>query len=80
MAEKPDPHPLRSLVLFLGSGAAIFVLGLFLVLWFLGAAGGFSYDPSVLDFYPVMAGLGAVFGFERWWAHMYGPSNPFHDK
>ena len=79
MEEKPEKHPARSLAYFLAAGASLFVAGLFVTLTSLGAA-GVRYDSSVLDFYPVMAGLGAIFGFERWWSHIYGPSNPFHDS
>jgi hypothetical protein len=41
---------------------------------------GDSPDSSVYYFYPIMGGLGAAFGFERWWSHEYGDVNPFHDR
>lgn len=70
-----DPHPLRTLVIFVIAMIAIFVAGLFLVLAILADYAGVSYDPSVLKFYPVMAILGAVVGFELWWSYEYGPVN-----
>ncbi|MDE1853500.1 MAG: hypothetical protein KGI38_07115 [Thaumarchaeota archaeon] len=78
--EHVDKHPLRTLILLIGAGSMIFMLGLSILLAFLGYAGRVWYDPSVLDFYPLMAGLGALFGFERWWGYEYGETNPFHDR
>lgn len=69
----------RSLLFFVGAGIFIFVSGLFILLTALEYLGGVKYDPSILYFYPFMAALGAVFGFERWWSHQMGPYNPFHD-
>jgi hypothetical protein len=66
-------------VLFLVGGASIFVAGLFAFLTAIGIIGGIWFDSSVLKFYPMMAGLGALFGFERWWSYEVGPVNPFHD-
>jgi len=40
-------------------------------------------DSSVYSFYPIMALIGAAFGFERWWAHEQGGDegyNPFHER
>lgn len=79
LSEGIDERPLRSLALFLLGGASLFVLGLFMFLTLLATLGGFSFDSSVLTFYPVMAGLGALFGFERWWSYERGPVNPFRD-
>jgi hypothetical protein len=75
-----DNRPLRTLALFLAGGAFLFVLGLFTFLTLLGAIGGFSFDSSVLSFYPIITGLGALFGFGRWWSYEVGPVNPFHDS
>ena len=71
---------MRSLAKFLTAGVLIFVAGLFAALTALKVLGGVSFDSSVLDFYPVMAVLGAVVGLEWWWSYEYGPSNPFRDK
>ncbi len=76
-SESPRDH-LRALALFLLAGVGLFV-GLMAVidaimLRFLAVP-----DQSILYFYPVMAGAGALFGFERWWAHEQGPYNPFHE-
>jgi hypothetical protein len=40
---------------------------------------GLRQDATFYDFYPIMAALGAVFGFERWWGQEQGDYNPFHD-
>jgi len=40
---------------------------------------GVQLGVSVYEFYPMMAGLGAVVGFERWWGNELGEYNPFHD-
>jgi hypothetical protein len=40
---------------------------------------GLRPDSTFYDFYPIMAALGAVFGFERWWGQEQGEYNPFHD-
>jgi len=74
--EEPDQHPLRNLILFLTTGAAMFAFGLFVVLTVFAG----MFDVSVLKFYPLMAGLGAVVGFSWWWGYEYGPSNPFHER
>ncbi len=63
----------------LAAGTGIFVLGLFLVLSLLSYA-GYGLDSSVLNFYPLMGGAGALFGFERWLAYESGGVNPFHDR
>ncbi len=73
-----DKHPLRTLVFMVSVGVAFFVF-LFLVLHIVLVVDGLAPDPSVLNFYPIMAGLGLVFGFERWWGYEQGGVNPFHD-
>ncbi len=78
--EGTDRHPVRTLVFFLAAGVGLFVAGLYAVLTLLGSVGGAGYDASVLSFYPFMAALGAVFGFERWWSYELGPYNPIHDN
>lgn len=78
MGEPLDRHPLRTLVLALAAGCALFVALLFVTLTAL-AFGGVGLDSSVVDFYPLMAIAGAVFGFERWLAYESGGVNPFHD-
>jgi hypothetical protein len=40
---------------------------------------GIRYGGSFYEFYPIMAGLGAIVGFERWWSQELGDYNPFHD-
>ncbi len=40
---------------------------------------GIRPDATFYDFYPIMAALGVVFGFERWWSQELGDYNPFHD-
>ncbi len=69
----------RRLVLMMGAGVALFVALLFCLQALLTYAGA-AMDSSVYSFYPIMAGLGAMFGFERWWAHEQGGVNPFHDR
>jgi hypothetical protein len=76
----PTRKSLLTLVFFLVGGALIFSLALFLLLTIIGAWGGVKLDSSVLGFYPIMAGCGAIFGFERWLANQQGPYNPFHDQ
>jgi len=56
----------------------MFVFGLFIFLELIGLFANIWFDPSVLEFYPLMAGVGALFGFERWWTYQNGPVNPFH--
>lgn len=78
--EKVDKHPIRSLLIFVAAGSGIFAFGLFLLLTAMSVYGGIRLDSSVLNFYPLMAGAGALFGFERWWYHESGGVNPFHDR
>ena len=81
MGEEPvDKHPLRTLGISLAAGVSMFVTGLFLLLWSLLVYGGAKFDPSVWNFYLLVAFAGAVFGFERWWAYESGGVNPFHDR
>jgi hypothetical protein len=75
----PTMTHIRRLVMMVAAGTGIFVvllLALQAVLVYAGAAP----DSSIYRFYPVMAALGAAFGFERWWAAEQGEQNPFHDK
>ncbi len=70
---------IKRLVKMVAAGIGIFVvllLALQAVLVYAGAAP----DSSIYRFYPIMAALGVVFGFERWWATEQGGNNPFHDK
>jgi hypothetical protein len=62
----------------LAGGASIFVLAL-LGLHLALILAGVGPDSSVLNFYPLMVGAGALFGFERWWSYEQGGVNPFHD-
>jgi hypothetical protein len=77
--EKVDEHPYRTLAKFLAAGTGIFVLGLFILLSSISYA-GYKLDSSVIYFYPLMAGAGALFGFERWLYYESGGVNPFHDR
>ena len=36
-------------------------------------------DATFYRLYPLMAALGAAFGFERWWGQEQGEYHPFHD-
>jgi len=77
--EKVDEHPWRTLAIFLASGTSIFTLGLSILLGVLIYFGGLRFDQSILYFYPLLAGAGALFGFERWVYYESGGVNPFHD-
>ena len=63
----------------MGTGSALFAVFLLSVQAALSYAGRFP-DQTFYSFYPIMVGLGAAFGFERWWAHEQGDFNPFHDR
>jgi len=78
--EKLDKHPYRTLVLFLAAGCGIFAGALFFILYLLMGIGGYNLDASVVNFYPLMAGAGGLFGFERWLYYESGGVNPFHDR
>ncbi len=78
--ERIDPHPWRTLLVFVVAGTGIFVLGIFLLLSVLVDYGGVRFDSSVFYFYPLMAGAGALFGLERWMHYESGGVNPFHDR
>lgn len=67
-----DSEPLKALATCIAAGVSLFVIGFFLILVALRP------DPSALQFYPLVAACGALFGFERWWTYEYGPVNPFH--
>ncbi len=77
--EPPDKHPVRTLAVMLTFGVVFFV-GILFVLLTLVALANVRLDPSVTNFYWVMAGCGALFGFERWLSHEQGGVNPFHDR
>lgn len=70
---------MKTLVKFLVAGSSLFIFFLFAVQSVLVYLGGWRSDPSVLYFYPLMALLGTVWGFEQWWSYEIGPYNPFHD-
>lgn len=74
-----DKNPFRTFLVCIFGGASIFIL-LFAAFHLMIL----MYAPTTLDFsalyfYPIMAGLGMVFGFERWWSYEQGSYNPFHD-
>ena len=75
----PDKHPMRSLAIMLTFGVLLWVAALFALLTALSFA-HVTADPTVLNFYWVMAACGALFGFERWLYHQQGGVNPFHDR
>jgi hypothetical protein len=77
--EKVDEHPWRTLAKFLAAGTGVFVLGFFLLVTAVSYA-GYKPDTSVVYFYLLMAGAGALFGFERWMYYESGGVNPFHDR
>ncbi len=79
MEEELDKHPRRTLAFCLAAGVSIFVLGLFVLLTVVSFYGVVKPDPSALKFYPVMAGVGALFGFNVWWGYEQGTYNP-HDR
>ncbi len=70
---------MKRLGFFLLAGCAVFV-ALLVCLQALLVFVGYAVDPSFYNFYPILALLGAAFGFERWWAHEQGDVNPFHDR
>lgn len=75
-----DENPLRTLLISVSVGVLLFVFALFVLLTVMDFYGGVRLDPSVLNFYPLMAGAGVLFGFERWWAYEQGGVNPFHER
>lgn len=78
---EPKKNPHRSLLVSILFGGFIFVLLLFVLQFSLVfLAGGHGIDPSFVDFYPLMGGLGAFWGFERWWSYEGGEYNPFHSR
>lgn len=77
-SESVDRHQIRTLLISLAAGTGMFVIGFFLIIFVLTAYGHLKFDPSVIDFYPLIAGAGALFGFERWWYNESGGVNPFH--
>ena len=78
--EKVDPHPFRTLAIFLGSGIGMFVLGLSVLLLVLASYTSFRVDSTTLYFYVLVGGAGGLFGFERWMYYESGGVNPFHDN
>ncbi|MDV3244714.1 MAG: hypothetical protein LYZ66_06040 [Nitrososphaerales archaeon] len=74
-----DKHPWRTLLYMTTMGAGFFI-GLFLALHLVLIYSRIAPDPSAFDFYPIMAGLGVIFGFERWWGYESGGINPFHES
>ena len=56
---------MEDLGIFLASGISIFTLGLSALLGVLIHFGGLRFDQTVLYFYPLLAGAGALFGLER---------------
>jgi len=77
--QSPDKNPLRRLLYLTVAGMGIF-MSFLLVLQLSLVYFGTAPDPSVFKFYPIMAGLGALFGFERWWSYEQGEYNPFHES
>ncbi|HUI85909.1 MAG TPA: hypothetical protein VLY21_01985 [Nitrososphaerales archaeon] len=76
-----DKHPARSLLVSVLVGCLIFIFFLFVVQMTLQYfAAGYGLDSSFEEFYPIMAALGALWGFSRWWSYEQGEYNPFHSK
>ena len=85
--EKPDEHPWRTLAVCEGTGIFFFVAMLFAILTLIGwatsnpaMASEMGVDSSALNFYWIFIGLGALWGFERFWTTEYGPSNPWYQR
>ena len=74
-----EGSPWRALAVMLSMGVLLWVGVLFVLLTVL-SLGSVKLDPSILNFYWVMAACGALFGFERWLYHQQGGANPFHDR
>ncbi len=70
---------LKRLLMFVAAGSSIFTLFVLMLHVALVYAGR-APDPTVYNFYPIMAALGGAFGVERWWAHEQGEYNPVHDR
>ncbi len=70
---------LKRLLAFVAAGSSIFTLFILMLQVELVRAGQ-APDPTVYDFYPIMAALGAAFGVERWWAHEQGEYNPVRER
>lgn len=73
----PDENPLRTLLVCVAGGSALFILFLLPIHLLVLLYAPTAFDPSVWDFYPILAGLGVVFGFERWLSYEQGSYNPF---
>jgi hypothetical protein len=79
--EEANKHLVRSLAASVVFGCLIFVVFLLFVQFILAYfAGGAGLDSSFGEFYPLMGGLGAIWGFSRWWSSEQGDYNPFHSK
>lgn len=77
--EEQDKNLLRSLLISIVSGCFVFVFLLLLVQLDLAYfAAGTRLDSSFADFYPMMVGLGVLWGFSRWCSYEQGEYNPFH--
>lgn len=74
-----DKHPWRTLAIAIPAGAGAFMAVFFALQMFIQVWGGIVFDPSVWNFYWLMGIVGAIFGFERWWAYEWGSFNP-HDR
>jgi drug/metabolite transporter (DMT)-like permease len=74
----PRQQPPQELPIFVCAGAFLFAFGFFLFLTAI-QLGGVRLDPSFLSFYPPMAVILVIFGFERWRSYESGGVNPFHD-
>ena len=81
MAEKGEftVRHARRMAGLMAVNACIFLL-LLAVLQLVLSIAGAPPDPSFYNFYPIMAGLGVIMGFERWWGQEQGDYNPFHDR
>jgi hypothetical protein len=68
----------RRMAMMIAAGACAF-MALLAALQVAFGFVGLKMDATFYEFYPIMAGLGALFGFERWWGRELGDYNPFHD-
>jgi uncharacterized RDD family membrane protein YckC len=68
----------KRLAMLIAAGVCVFI-ALLAALQVALSLVGLRPDAMFYDFYPIMAALGAVFGFERWWGQELGEYNPFHD-
>ena len=68
----------KRLAWFMAAGGVIFLVFLFALQVALILA-NVGLDATFYRFYPIMAAVGAAFGFERWWGQEQGEYNPFHE-